>query len=58
VDVGMDGETAVSNDYKQGDNKFTGEIHKVTVNTSLSKLTAADDQKVKDTERLIAALRD
>ncbi len=31
VDVGMDGETAVSNDYKEGDNKFTGKINKVTV---------------------------
>jgi hypothetical protein len=28
ADVGMDGETAVSNDYKQGDNKFTGKILK------------------------------
>jgi arylsulfatase len=31
VDVGLDGETAVSNDYKQGDNAFTGKINKVTV---------------------------
>jgi arylsulfatase len=31
VDVGIDGETAVSNDYKEGDNKFRGKIHKVTV---------------------------
>lgn len=31
VDVGEDGETAVSSDYKQGDNKFTGKIYKVTV---------------------------
>ena len=31
VDVGMDGETAVSNDYKEGDNKFTGKINKVTI---------------------------
>ena len=27
----MDGETSVSNDYKQGDNKFTGKIIKVTI---------------------------
>ena len=58
VDVGMDGETAVSNDYKEGDNKFTGKIHKVTVNTGGSKLTAEDDRKVKDAERLIAAKKD
>lgn len=34
VDVGMDGETNVSNDYKEGDNKFTGKIKKVTVDIS------------------------
>lgn len=31
VDVGLDGETNVTEDYKEGDNKFTGKIHKVTV---------------------------
>jgi len=31
ADVGVDGETAVSNDYKEGNNKFTGKINKVTV---------------------------
>jgi arylsulfatase len=31
ADVGMDGETNVSNDYKQGDNAFTGKIVRVTV---------------------------
>lgn len=31
-DVGLDGETNVTNDYKEGDNKFTGKIHKVTIN--------------------------
>jgi arylsulfatase len=31
VDVGMDNETNVSNDYKEGDNKFTGKIEKITV---------------------------
>jgi arylsulfatase len=31
TDVGMDGETNVSNDYKEGDNQFTGKIHKITV---------------------------
>jgi arylsulfatase len=34
VDVGMDNETVVSNDYKEGDNKFTGKIKKVTVDIS------------------------
>jgi arylsulfatase len=31
VDVGMDNETPVTDEYKQGDNKFTGRILKVTV---------------------------
>jgi arylsulfatase len=29
VDVGMDSETNVSRDYKEGENKFTGKIRKV-----------------------------
>lgn len=32
VDVGTDNETNVTNDYKEGDNEFTGKINKVTVN--------------------------
>jgi arylsulfatase len=31
VDVGTDNETNVTNDYKEGDNRFTGKIKKVTV---------------------------
>jgi arylsulfatase len=31
VDVGLDAETNVSPDYKQGNNAFTGNIVKVTV---------------------------
>jgi arylsulfatase A-like enzyme len=31
ADVGQDGETNVTDDYKEGDNKFTGKIRKVTV---------------------------
>jgi arylsulfatase len=31
ADVGVDGETPVTDDYKAGDNKFTGKIQKVTV---------------------------
>lgn len=31
VDVGSDNETTVTNDYKMGNNKFTGQIIKVTV---------------------------
>jgi arylsulfatase len=31
VDVGTDNETSVTADYKEGDNKFTGKIQKVTI---------------------------
>ena len=31
ADVGIDDETAVSKDYPQGNNKFTGKINKVTL---------------------------
>jgi hypothetical protein len=58
ADVGMDGETAVSNDYKQGDNKFTGKILKVTINTKPSGLTAADQKAVEDAEEEAEAIVD
>lgn len=31
ADVGLDGETPVTGDYEEGDNKFTGKIAKVTI---------------------------
>jgi len=40
ADVGLDGETTVSDDYKEGDNKFTGKIHQVTVDTGSRSLSA------------------
>jgi hypothetical protein len=58
TDVGMDGETAVSNDYKQGDNKFTGKIVKVTIDTQPSKVTAADRKAAEDAEDAAAAAED
>ena len=33
VDVGMDNETPVTEEYKEGANKFTGKIRKVTIQT-------------------------
>jgi len=41
VDVGLDGETPVSSDYKEGDNAFTGTIRKVVVEVGPVKLAAA-----------------
>jgi arylsulfatase len=31
IDVGVDNETNVSDDYKEGENKFTGKIRKVVI---------------------------
>jgi arylsulfatase len=58
VDVGMDGETAVSNDYKQGDNSFTGRIVKVTISTKASPLSPADQKAVKEAEAEAGAIED
>jgi hypothetical protein len=54
----MDAETAVSNDYKQGENKFNGKIFKVTINTKPSGLSAADKKAVEDAEEEAAAIVD
>src|SRR6266446_7259571 len=48
ADVGLDSETAVSDDYKEGDNKFTGKIRKVVIEVAPVKLGAADQKKLKD----------
>ena len=58
ADVGMDAETAVSNDYKQGDNKFIGKIDKVTIDTKHSNLSAADEKAVEDAEEVAATIED
>ena len=48
--MGLDGETAVSNDYKQIDNKFTGKIVKVTIDTKPANLSEADKKAMGDAE--------
>src|SRR5438105_2077535 len=58
ADVGEDAETAVSNDYKQNDNKFTGKIDKVTIDTKPSNLSPADKKAVEDAEEVAAAVED
>jgi len=58
TDVGMDGETAVSKDYKQGDNKFSGKIVKVTIDVKPSELSAADKKAVEDAREMAAAIED
>src|SRR5947199_6501702 len=58
ADVGMDGETAVSNDYKQGDNKFTGKILKVTVDVKPSQMSPADKKAVDDAKDAAEIIQD
>jgi len=58
TDVGMDGETAVSDDYKEADNKFSGKIDKVTIDLSPSKLSADDQKKVEEAASNAAAIEE
>jgi len=58
VDVGVDNETMVSNDYEAGENKFTGRIMKVTIDTKPSNLSAADKKAVDDAEEEAAVIED
>ena len=58
VDVGMDGETAVSSDYTPSESKFTGKIAKVTIDVKPSKLGAADQKAADEAQRQGAVAED
>jgi arylsulfatase A-like enzyme len=58
TDVGVDNETMVSNDYKRGENKCTGKIEKVTIDTKPSNLSAADKKTVETAEDIAATIED
>ena len=58
VDVGMDNETMVSNDYKPGQNRFTGKIIKVTIDTTPSNLSEADKKSVEAAEAVAETIED
>jgi hypothetical protein len=58
VDLAVDQETMVSNDYKPGENKFAGKIIKVTIDTKPSNLSAADNKAVEDAEEVAATIED
>jgi arylsulfatase len=58
ADVGVDNETMVSNDYKPGENKFSGKIEKVTIDTKPSNLSAADKKSVEIAEDIAATIED
>lgn len=50
ADVGLDGETPVSDDYKQGENKFNGKIKQVVVEVGPVKLAALEKEVLRNTE--------
>jgi len=58
TDVGVDNETMVSNDYKPGENEFTGKIVKVTIDTKPSNLSEADKKTVETAEDIAATIED
>ena len=58
VDVGVDNETPVSNDYKERDNKFTGTIKKITVDVKPFNLGAKDKKQIEDEEDAAAIAED
>jgi len=45
VDVGMDNETNVSNDYKEGNNAFTGTIFKIVIDVKPAELNEKDKEE-------------
>jgi len=58
ADVGLDGETAVSADYKQGDNRFTGRIERVTIDVKPSPMSADDQKAAADAADRAAGVED
>jgi arylsulfatase len=58
VDVGMDGETMVSDDYKPGENRFTGRIVKVTVDTKSPAMGAGGKKQIDDARAAADAAND
>jgi len=45
ADVGMDEATPVTEDYKEGDSRFTGKIHKVTIDLKVTKSANVEAEK-------------
>jgi hypothetical protein len=55
ADVGLDGETPVTDDYKEGANTFTGKIQKVVIEVGPVKLSAANRENVRTVNIAIKA---
>lgn len=58
TDVGVDMETPVSEDYKERDNKFTGGIKKIIVETKPVALTGQEKKEIGDQGEDIEAVED
>ncbi|HTS44033.1 MAG TPA: arylsulfatase [Puia sp.] len=56
TDVGVDNETPVSNDYKEGDNKFTGKINKITIDVQPFKLSTKDKELIEKGNEIAALI--
>ena len=50
ADVGLDGETAVTDDYKAGENEFTGTIQKVVIEVGPLKISEAEKEELLKTK--------
>ena len=55
TDVGENLYTTVTDDYKVGDNKFTGKIYKVTVQVGDSNLTAEEERALHEMRIMMSA---
>ena len=58
TDVGWTLKPRYQTTTKQGDNKFTGKIVKVTMDTKPSNVSAADQKAVEEAEDKAAAIED
>jgi arylsulfatase len=59
ADVGMDEGTPVTEDYKEGNNKFTGKIYSVTIDTKEMKGASAEvEQQVVHEAHVLKQLAD
>ncbi len=58
VDVGMDNETNVTNDYKEGNNAFTGTISKIIIDVKPFTLSKKDQEEIEKADDEATAAED
>jgi len=58
TDVGMDNETPVSEDYKELDNKFSGKIQKITLETKPPSFGEKEKKEMEDLVAKVKAMED